>query len=148
MTASTPCPLADTTLLWLFGEGPEDHIDHVVACAHCQQTVRVHEETLGAMAEAGAPEPHVAEPTARTPMRLILAGTLLAAAALLMLHPPIDPGEPGSASRPDTGQAAAPGTPTIPPPFADTLDNEIIDLDITLAWLAVELEPGTSLEAP
>jgi hypothetical protein len=46
------CPHAEsTTLLWIYGEGPEDHTDHVAQCADCQSVLDTHETVAFHMSE-------------------------------------------------------------------------------------------------
>jgi len=88
------CPHATTTtLLWLYGEGDEDHLDHVAECAECQLVVAEHAEVasaLGPVLPALATPPPV--PTGRTWWLAPIGVVALAAATLLAvraLPPPV-----------------------------------------------------------
>lgn len=86
------CPHAETTtLLWLYGEGDDDHALHVAGCADCQAVAELHTDVISAVAPA---LPVLAPPVAERPDRRVVwgAATLfaLAAAALLMVRPALD----------------------------------------------------------
>ena len=53
------CPHAETTtLLWIYGEGPEGHEAHVANCAICQEVLKTHETVQFHLSEM---EPSVGE---------------------------------------------------------------------------------------
>jgi len=66
MSTQTPasCPHAEsTTLLWLYGEGPEEHVHHVADCAECARIAATHADVMATVAPvADALDP--AEPAA------------------------------------------------------------------------------------
>ena len=41
---------ATTTLLWLYGEADESHVEHVAGCEACQSVAEEHAEVMSAMA--------------------------------------------------------------------------------------------------
>ncbi len=82
-----------TTLLWLYGEAPDAHAEHVAGCEACQAVLHLHSETAAVTGpvlpalrtgEAALPEP------ANAPMPAWLAplgGALAMAATVLLLVP-------------------------------------------------------------
>jgi len=90
-----------TTIAWLYGEGPEDHLHHVATCEACQRVLRTHSEVMQAvgpvldqlatpastMPSAVQAPPPVQAPANR-PWGLVIAAVVAAAAvALIALTP-------------------------------------------------------------
>lgn len=154
------CPHVETTTLqWLWGEGPEDHVHHVARCGECQRVIEEHEGVLGAVSVAATPTRAVSEELeqARQPggrrRGLMLASALaLAAALVLFVRPPADTSHPGKTGPVDTGVIEVLPDPKAlldaSPLFADSLDQDLAALDIELSWMAAELSPGAPSEEP
>ncbi len=151
------CPHAQTTTLqWIWGEGPEDHLRHLASCAECQQVLEDHERVLAAVAgvseleDSGVAGPTLGAARRVGPQRravLIASAVALAAAVLLVFRPPdvVGPEEPLA---PDTGTGVPITALDGEGLFADSLDDDLASLDLALSWMAVELEPGQPLEEP
>lgn len=116
------CPHATTTtVLWAWGEGPEEHLHHVVGCPDCQAVLEDASEVAPWIGELPA------APRRRWP--LVLAGVIALAAsvlAFLAVEAPVAPVEP---------VAAAP----IPVLFEGDLDAELDRLDLALDALEHDL---------
>ena len=127
-TRPETCPLAETdTLLWLYGEGPEDHAAHVAGCADCTAVAQQHADVAAAVMPLTpqlkaptipsvevAPEP-VPAPANRGWMLGVVVGLAVAAAVLLGLFGVLGlPGAPGSSS--PTPIAEVPDAPEAPLP--------------------------------
>ena len=89
------CPHAETTtLLWIYGEGPEGHEAHVANCPDCQAVLKAHETVLFHVAEmeqplalpVTAPPQEIPEPANRNWMGLMfgVGGLGLAVAAVFV----------------------------------------------------------------
>ncbi len=122
------CSHAVTTVAWLYGEAPEEHLHHVAVCAECQAVADAHERVAYAVSGV-AP----ALRTARTAPRRgwWVAGGLAAAAAALLVAwsgPPR-----GVADTDPDGQAAA--------PYAAFADEEV---DVALDDLEADLDAFTA----
>ena len=88
------CPHAETTtLLWIYGEGPEGHEAHVANCADCQAVLAMHEDVQFHVAAiedrvqmpVNTAPPEIPEPANRGWMGTVfgVGGLALAAAAVL-----------------------------------------------------------------
>jgi len=127
-------------LTWLYGDGPEEHLHHVAACAHCQAVAVEHADTLQELVER-ASEPR----SRRHPARLLLSGSLLAAAAALLLvvyRAPVQESEEPTLQDSDAPLVVEADRPS----FRDELDQELATLDAQLAWMSVELATPPSQE--
>jgi hypothetical protein len=137
-----PCPHATTTtLLWLYGEAPEDHLHHVAACPACAAVVAEHEAVLAAAVPA-AREAVPANQPAPTGRRwgaaawggaAALGALAVAAVALVVMAPRTvsDRGE-DTAAHVDVARTA----PSWAAPADDALESLHDDLDALEASLA------------
>lgn len=136
------CPHAETTLAWLYGEGDDDHAEHVAGCDACNDLIALHAEVAVAVAPiAPALAQETVERRRPTGRRAALA---LAASALLALgwwagSPPADaPARVGGTEEPAhtaTDRAAAEALAQ-----AATLDLELDALQHDLFALSLDLE--------
>lgn len=129
-----------TTLLWAYGEGPEDHAEHVATCAACQDVVAMHEfvgaevapilPILRRLDDEVQPEPVVRHPRWG---RWVLAVGVLAAGLALMVGfgtRESGPSTPTMAVEPD-----APVDVVLSPVYG-SLDRELDELDDLVDTLA------------
>ena len=80
------CPHRETTTVaWIYGEGPEEHLHHVVGCADCQVVLQEHERVGSALA-AVRPALKANKPSRRRRWVWATSALLAAAAALLIVH--------------------------------------------------------------
>ena len=137
------CPHAEhTTLLWLYGEHDEAHIDHVVTCAECSRIAETHTDVLCAIAET-APALRQRDETAtrvRKPRRMArpaLAGLTLAAAWLLVFRSTPSP----VSDVPPLAEPTVVAQHVPEPPFPlDPLDQRLDTLQDELLSLSLDLE--------
>jgi hypothetical protein len=136
-----------TTVAWLYGEAPEEHLHHVVGCAACQSVVEEHEAVGAALAEvlpalrsrpvlrsAPAPEARVQRPSFRGAW--LLGALAVAAGALFALRfalPPPPAGEEPRRTSPEVAQVAT-GS------FRDDVDRDLEVLEADLDAFADDLE--------
>ena len=74
-----------TTLLWLYGEGPEDHVSHIAECEECQAVTEEHSDLMVTIGPV-IPALRRAEPMRRRRWWVAAGLVALAAAAALMLR--------------------------------------------------------------
>jgi hypothetical protein len=121
-----------TTLLWLYGEGPQDHAAHVAGCASCQAVVRDHEQVASALgpALASVSAPPRSSGRRRPPWAAgaVVAGLVALAAGLLLW------------ARPPEATPPAPVRVVVTSPSSDPLDMALDDLDLELERLSLDLE--------
>jgi hypothetical protein len=138
-----------TTLLWLYGEGDEEHLHHVAACPECQAVVAEHEAVGGVVgpiaAELGVADaaPSDPVPANRVPWRWMAAAAAVAASILVLWHlAPV----PGVLDRTGDTAVAALDRPVDAPTAVDVsiftaeLDADLDALDADLDWFAADLE--------
>lgn len=121
------CPHAEaTTLAWLYGEGPDEHAEHVAHCADCTHVVEMHSEVLAAVGPILDDVPEVADlpgsvvddqpvptPANRTWLfGAVAAVAVLAAAVLLVLG--LNPGADRAVDTPVVEVVEAPAAPDVP----------------------------------
>ncbi|MBT3218292.1 MAG: hypothetical protein HN348_04320 [Proteobacteria bacterium] len=128
-----------TTLLWLYGEGPEDHVSHIAQCDECQAVTEEHSELMATIGPV-IPALRRAEPMRRR--RWWIGGTVvaLAAAAALMLRfvvvsPTVEP-EVVATNDTDSNVEKYVEADLV---FFDTLDWGLDDLDDELEALSQDL---------
>ncbi len=127
------CPENPVTLLWLYGEGPDEHAAHVAECAHCASVVEAHEEVMavvvpvlsGAVAQDRSP--------ARRRWPVFGALVLLAAGLALTLMP-----------RPVSTTTTAPEVLVVLDAspsslWSDDFTDDLSDLELAVDVLAAEL---------
>ena len=132
------CPHAQTTTLsWLYGDGPEEHLHHVAACAHCQTVAAEHADALGQLVE-----PAAAPRRRGWAAPLLLGGSLLAAAAALLFVANPPPQLDGAVALQDSGVPVRHAMASL----KDDLDRDPDSLDAQLAWLSVEFAPPSGQE--
>jgi hypothetical protein len=95
------CPLAHTTTVaWLYGEGPEDHLHHVAACEDCAAVAAEHADTLATVGpvldalrvpQVGAPADPVPAAANRPWLLSAVLAVAVAAVALLLWWPAPSP---------------------------------------------------------
>ncbi|TNE86181.1 MAG: hypothetical protein EP330_23130 [Deltaproteobacteria bacterium] len=120
-----------TTLLWLYGEGPEDHAAHVAECAECTEVSALHADVVAVLPEVEAVPVRPANGSAW----YLGGGLALAAAAVLVALVGGRPAEPTL----DTAVALAPATTfEWQAPLSD-LTDELDALDAEFADLSDEL---------
>ncbi|MBX2797108.1 MAG: hypothetical protein KTR31_05555 [Myxococcales bacterium] len=136
------------TLLWVYGEGSDDVIEHIASCAECQAVVDEHAYVVSALGPALAgTAPATLEPaTTPRPRRrwgAVVAPLSLAAVALLavLVLAPDDEGGSGLAMEPapSQGTSVALGADPLMAPL-DALDLAMDDLDRELDELSRDLE--------
>ena len=126
---------SSTTLLWVYGEAPEAHLDHISECAECQQVVAAEEQVAHAIAPVvgalAVPEPRPVVPR----WAPVAGGLALAAAALMWVM--VGPGM----GRVDLNEpvAVAVAADSVQAPAAGDLDDRLADLDADLASLEWDL---------
>lgn len=126
------CPLAETTTIaWLYGEGPENHVHHVASCEDCTAVAAEHAEVMASVGPvldelrpAPAAVPPAEAPTAPAPVAAnrpwllaALAVVAVAAAALLVLWVGSGPAQP-AVEAPQIAivdEATAPGPAPVTP---------------------------------
>ncbi|MFT7518048.1 MAG: hypothetical protein ACI9MC_000172 [Kiritimatiellia bacterium] len=90
-----------TTIAWLYGEGPKEHVHHVAMCETCQEVARMHSEVmstigpvLGTMEVDGPPihsvvqAPPMVQQAANRPWGLVVAALVAVAAVALLASTP------------------------------------------------------------
>lgn len=124
-----------TTLLWLYGEAPEEHASHVAVCAACTAVSALHADVVGGLPVVPRVAPAAPEPANQ--LRWFVSGTLAVAAAALVVFGLSRPPTLG-----DTAVAIAPiAYAEWQAPLSDLsdeldlLDAELADLDAELANL-------------
>lgn len=124
-----------TTLLWLYGEADDTHLEHIQGCAECQGVVADHADVAAAL---GPALPAVATVPRRSWRRgaWVAGAVLLVAAAWLLVVRAPAPGDPVVASDGDAVLMAADG-PLAP---YDPFDSELDALDRELDRLSDDLE--------
>lgn len=117
-----------TTLLWVYGEGPEGHLEHISGCAACQAVVESEERVSHAIGPVvGALQ---VPPVRSRPRWAGWVGVMaIAAAALLWVFT-------GEAERVDVPVATQAVVEVEPP--AD-LDDQLAELDADLSSLEWDL---------
>ena len=145
------CPDAETTtMLWVYGEGPEDHASHVAGCADCRSVVAEHEAVAGDIAgilpvirrldDEAAPEPaNNDRGWVRWLVALGVASALLLVVGSQILTPSavdesIDP--PSAVAIAVQADAFTDGV--VLAPFYADIDAELDDLDFLVASLAAD----------
>jgi hypothetical protein len=129
------CPNAETTVAWVYGEAPEEHLHHVVACAECAAIVAEHERVMAAVSGVA---PALRKAPARRAAWWALGGLALAAAALLSASVWQAPRTVADTDGPDLALAADPITPVTFP--GDDVDAALDDLEADLDVLAADLD--------
>ncbi len=129
-----------TTTLWLYGEGPEDHDQHVADCEDCQAAVAEHESVAGDIADIlpalRRPEDEWDEaPAAANNNRIWIRWVAIGAAAVAVLAglqvlAPVDP----EITVPEADADAI----VVLAPFYGEVDEELDDLDYLVDSLAAD----------
>lgn len=117
------CPQEAATQAWIYGEGDEAQVHHIVGCAACTAALTAHEAVLSAVRPIA---PALARPRryARWPIAAVAAAVALAAGTLVVWR----------------GEA-----PPAPPPSELALDDQLTGLDAELSTLADDLDDRSSL---
>lgn len=126
------CEHEAQTLAWLYGDGSDEQLHHVVGCEACTALVDEHERVAGAVAAIAPALRRV--PVARSAWRPALwaGGALLAAAVALFAVRGMAP-EPAA---PMTEAAVV----RAPDPFADATATPEWELDLALDDLDAEVD--------
>ena len=121
------CPHTETTTVrWAYGDGPEEHVHHIVECAACQAVVARLEAVEAATA-------HVRPALPRPRLRLRFAGVagmLLAATALLSVWRFSADDEPIMLIQSDEGFDL----------LDDPMDDDLAAIEDDLDWLDTEFD--------
>lgn len=128
------CPNAETTVAWVYGEAPEEHLHHVVACAECAAIVAEHERVMAAVSGVA---PALGKAPAKRAGWWAVGGLALAAAALLSVSVWQAPRTVADTDGPDLALAAEPA-PALS--FDDDVDAALDDLEADLDVLAADLD--------
>lgn len=124
------CPHATTTtILWVNGDGPEEHLHHVVACDACQAVL----EDASEVAPFVRMLPAAVVRRRRWPA--VLAGTLALAAAVL-LFARVEAPTPAVVVDTAVARVVAPAVVT---PLDSEVDARLDDLDLALDALEHDL---------
>jgi hypothetical protein len=124
-----------TTLLWAYGEGPENHTDHIAMCAACREVIAMH-ESVGSEVAALLPvlrHPHdetrsaPAVPRANWVRWAAVVGALAAGLAFVVgslgVDEPVEPVSTSVVAELDVE------TEVVLTPFYGSLDRELDELD-------------------
>jgi len=137
------CREAETkTLLWVYGEGPENHDHHVAGCPDCQQVVAEHESVAGDIAPIlpvirRPDDEEVPEPANHNGgwVRWAAVGAIAAAVVFFFqMNAPVTPEI--AAEQPEVAEAIVAGV-ILPPIYAD-IDQDIDELDLLVDSLAAD----------
>ena len=132
------CAEHESTLLWIYGEGDDDHAEHLATCAGCQALLAEHADVAAMVAPIASalrarPAALQQPPRRSWPRGGIAGAALLAAAALLaVVSVPQSISEAEDTAAASATMAAA--------PFADELDAELEELDDELDALFDDLQ--------
>lgn len=115
-----------TTVRWLYGEGPDDHLHHIADCVECQDTVARFERLEAAMRPV---RPALSMPRRRFRFTGVTA-TLLAATALIGVW------------RFSVAESSktSPVEPSVVDLADEDLDDDLDDIDGDLDWVVAELD--------
>jgi hypothetical protein len=120
------CPHRETTTVqWLYGEAPDEHVHHVAGCVECQEVADRFERVEAAVAGV---RPALARRRIR-PRWPGIAVTLLAASALLGVW------RFAAEQMPSTERDG-----TMVDLVDESFDDDLEDLEDDLAWLSIELD--------